>query len=148
MSRAVSPTGLTLIRTFEGFSARIYRCPAGKPTIGYGHVVQPGESFPGDITGRQAEVLLRADLRPVEQYLDQELPSLTSPQFDALCSFIYNVGIAAFQQSTLLSLIKTNRPIEAAKQFDLWIYSGRRALPGLVRRRKAEKALFLAGTES
>lgn len=138
----ISQIGIDLIKKFEGCSLRAYKCPAGVWTIGYGHT---NKVFADDvITQEEAETLLRQDLiihcNNVSKLV--KVP-LTQNQFDALVSFEYNVGYGAFQASTLLRLLNQGKYKEAAGQFDRWIYAGKKVLPGLVNRRKAEKGLFL-----
>lgn len=139
--KTVSPAGLALIRAHEGFSPAAYRCPAGKRTIGYGHVLRPGETL-SQITSEQGEALLRADVAPIEIYLNGVFPGLTQNQFDALVSFCFNVGLGAFERSTLFSLLKDGDLSGAARQFGRWTHANGKALPGLVKRRAAERQLF------
>lgn len=139
----VSPAGLALIKGFESFSARQYICPAGRPTIGYGHVVRASDNFPRTISPAQAEALLQADLAPIEIYLNAIFPGLTQSQFDALASFCFNVGLGAFEGSRLFKCLKARDFAGAAAQFPRWVHSGGNVLLGLVRRREAEHSLFL-----
>ncbi len=143
LKKSVSPTGILLIQAFESFSATRYLCPARKTTIGYGHVVRVGEQIPARISPAQAEALLIDDLAPIEIYLNAVLPTLTQNQFDALASFCFNVGLGAFEKSTLFVRLKAGDPAGAASQFARWIYADGKTLPGLVKRRAAERALFM-----
>lgn len=118
-------------------------CPAGKPTIGFGHVVLPSESFPKPITLDQARALLAADVAYVARYLNDTLPGLNQHQFDALVSFVFNVGIGAFRTSTLRRRIFVDDFAGAASEFSRWNKAGGKILAGLIRRRNAERALFL-----
>lgn len=68
---------------------------------------------------------------------------LSQNRYDSLCSFIYNVGNSAFETSTLLKLLNQNKILEAAAEFDRWVYAGGKTLDSLVKRRKREKELFL-----
>lgn len=138
-----SPAGLALIRAAESFSAVVYLCPAGKRTIGYGHVLRGDEHFLRPITREQAEALLIEDLAPVEIYLHAVSPTLTQNQFDALASLCFNIGLGAFEKSTLFARLKAGDIPGAAGQFGRWIYADGKILPGLVKRRAAERALFL-----
>lgn len=142
----ISEQGLALLRVFEGFSARVYLCPAGKRTVGYGHVVRPGEVFPGDmVTLEQAELLLKQDVSVAEQGVVRLAgEQMTQGQLDALVCFVYNVGAYAFEKSSLLRFFLAGDMVAAAGQFDRWIYANGKPLSGLVRRREAEKALFLS----
>lgn len=139
----VSEQGVQFIAQHEGFSAQVYNDPAGNPTIGYGHLVMPGESFPGGLTREQALQLLRTDLQTrVVPYLNQVRVPLTQNQVDALASFIYNVGGGNFSRSTLLQQLNAGKFQAATAEFGRWIYAGGRVQPGLVTRRAAEAALF------
>lgn len=139
-----SPSGLALIKRFEGFSALPYRCPAGKMTIGYGHVIRPTDVFEqGCVTEETAETLLKQDIAYVERIITRAVLTPINPnQFDALVSLAYNIGIEAFVNSTLLRLLNEGNPEAAAAQFARWTYAGGRKLDGLVQRRAAEAALF------
>jgi lysozyme len=136
--------GLELIKRFEGFAATPYLCPAGYPTVGYGHVVLAGEDFSGGVSQAQATDLLRADVRVSERAV-QRLVSvpLEEYQFDALVSFTYNLGGGALQRSGLRRKLLRQEYIAAADEFPRWVYAGGRRLSGLIRRREAERALFL-----
>lgn len=142
----ISPAGVNLIKKFEGFVAKAYKCPAGVWTIGYGHTgpdVTPGLQ----LTTEQVDALLVRDLlryeAPVNKLVTVEL---TQNQFDALVSFVYNVGEGNFSKSTLLKHLNNGDKDKAAAQFLVWNKAGGVELPGLVRRRAAERELFLKGT--
>lgn len=138
----ISSRGLDLIKRFEGFSASTYICPAGKHTIGYGHIVSPGELFT-EIDRQQAEDLLIKDVHFAESVIRHNVHTdLSQSQYDALVSFVYNVGGGNFIKSTLLRLLNNKDYAGAAKQFARWVYAGGRVLPGLEKRRAAEQALF------
>lgn len=141
--RRVSDAGLALIRAFESFSATAYTCPAGKRTIGYGHVIRDPALYCQHLTLDDAERLLIADLAPFEIYLAGVFPALDQNQFDALASFCFNVGLGAFERSTLFTLLKAGDLAGAAAQLPRWTHAGKQQLRGLVRRREAERALFL-----
>lgn len=139
-----SQEGVDLIKAFEGRRLRAYRCSAGVWTIGYGHT---GDVKPGDrISPDKAEKLLREDLRKFEDGVSIRVQvPLTQNQFDALVSFSFNVGIGALGRSTLLKKLNKKDYRGAANEFRKWNKGGGRVLAGLVRRRKAERALFLSG---
>ena len=139
----VTEKGLELIKKFEGFVPSEYVCPAGKRTIGYGHVVRETESFPPELTKREAEELLKEDLGAAEEAVIRfvDVP-LTPNQFDALVSFVFNVGAERFKRSMLLRRLNAGDYAGAAKEFLQWVYGNGQKLEGLVRRRRAEKALF------
>lgn len=138
-----SPKGIALIKEFEGLRLKAYKCPGGIWTIGYGHTagVKPGMI----ITEAQAEVYLKADLIAFERYLNGLGLALDQNQFDALVSFIYNVGTGNFSSSTLLRKVKAN-PLDNSimDEFLRWVYSKGRVLPGLQRRRLAEMKLYFS----
>jgi lysozyme len=139
---------IRLIKTFEGFSPVIYICPAGFKTIGYGHVVLPeeAEGFRDAITEAEGERLLYQDIsrfaRAITPLIKIQMHNL---MFQAILSFTYNVGVYAFRASTLRRLINEGAFAEAAEQFLRWIYVGGRQSKGLLRRRTAERELFLEG---
>lgn len=143
MTRTPPLAGLALIQEFEGFSPTIYTCPAGKLTIGWGHVVKMTDRIVPPITQDRALALLRADLAPIEAFLAGAVPTATQGQFDACASLAYNIGLGAFQKSTLLAKFKAGDIPGAAAQFARWVHSNGKPLPGLIRRRKAEMAIFL-----
>jgi len=142
----ISQAGIDLIKQFEGFSAKPYLCPAGKLTIGYGHVIVSGESFSkAGIAISYAENLLKQDVGRVGNAVSgMALVALSQNQFDALCSLAYNIGIKAFEKSTLLRYINDGKPELAAGEFLRWVYAGGVVVSGLMRRRLAEKAMFSA----
>jgi len=139
-----SEQGIALIKRFEGFSATPYICPAGKNTIGYGHVIGAGEDFSGPVSEEDAEKLLQDDVKVPEQAVNRLVTAqLNQNQFDALVSLIYNIGAAAFQNSTLLRLINTENPA-ASEQFDRWVYAGGQKLDGLIARRGGGKSVVFS----
>lgn len=141
--RHITQNGIDLIKRFEGFSAKVYICPAGYPTIGYGHVVKPYEDFSVGIDEAQAEELLRQDAVIAERAVLRLISvPLTDGQFDALVSFTYNLGGGALQRSTLRRKINREEHAEVPEQFMRWVWAGGRKLKGLVRRRKAEISLY------
>lgn len=143
MSRRISPAGLDLIKRFEGVRYRAYQDAVGVWTIGYGHTstARPGMT----ISPTQAEELLRQDVERFEAAVERlvRVP-LTQSEFDALVSFTFNVGEGALRSSTLLRLLHAGSIQAAADQFLRWTHAGGRELAGLVRRREAERALFLS----
>ena len=138
-----SPKGIALIKEIEGLRQKAYKCPGGVWTIGYGHTagVKPGML----ISKAQAEEYLKADLIAFERYLNGLGLALNQNQFDALVSFIYNVGTGNFSNSTLLRKVRAN-PQENSimDEFLRWVYSKGRVLPGLQRRRLAEMKLYFS----
>ena len=94
----ISRKGIETIKTFEGFSPLEYTCVAGKRTIGYGHVLKPDESYVCGVSEKKAEQLLFQDLKTAEAAVDTlvKVP-LKEYQKDALVSFVFNIGVYAFQ---------------------------------------------------
>ena len=139
--RHITEKGLGIIKKFEGFSPTVYICPAGYPTIGYGHVVKPHEreQFANDITPEQAEILLRQDVQTAERAVLRLITvPLTDGQFDALVSFTFNLGAGALQRSTLRRNVNRGDYAAVPAEFRKWVWAGGRKLEGLVRRREVE----------
>jgi len=141
----LSMEGAAFIAGFEGFRATAYACPAGKPTIGYGHVIQPGEYFEA-VSKSQAMVLLQRDAdreaAPVARCLKVDLPQHRQ---DALISLAFNCGGRAISRSTLVKKLNGGLTDEAAAEFLRWNKIARVESRGLARRRAAERRLFLTG---
>ncbi len=143
--RHITQAGIDLIKRFEGFSPTVYICPAGYPTIGYGHVVKPQEreQFAGGITTAQAEALLRQDVQTAERAVLRLITvPLTDGQFDALVSFTFNLGAGALQRSTLRRKVNRGDHANVPAEFRKWVWAGGRKLEGLVRRRKDEAYVY------
>jgi len=142
-----SDKGLQLIKQFEGFRAKPYKCPAGVPTIGYGATYYPDgrrvTMADKPVSEADATTMLRAMLSSYEAGVDRyvQVP-LTQGQFDALVSFAYNLGLSALKGSTLLRVLNDKNYAGAAAQFARWNKAGGKVLPGLTRRREAERLLF------
>ena len=140
-----SERGMALIREHEGYRAAAYRCPAGEWTIGYGHTsgVREGQRC----TREDAERWLKQDVASAEREVSfrTEGVALRQSQFDALVSFVYNIGAGNFLQSTLLKKVLADPSDQSIRdEFGRWIYGGGRVLPGLVARRKAEADLYFS----
>lgn len=141
----ISQKGLDLIKKFEGFSDKEYICPAGKATIGYGHVILASESFEEPITRKEAENLLKKDLEPRQILLNSLLKvNIKQNQFDALMSLIYNIGVHNFQKSTLLKFVNNRLFDKVPDQFRRWFYINGKISKGLANRREEEIKLWLA----
>lgn len=140
--RHITQDGIDLIKRFEGFSSTVYICPAGYPTIGYGHLVRSGESFT-DITEAVAEGLLRKDVGAAERAVLRlvNVP-LTDGQFDALVSFTFNLGSGALQRSTLRRKVNRRAHVEVPEQLMRWVWAGGKILNGLRMRRKQESLSY------
>lgn len=140
---------VTLIKREEGCILHPYRDPAGIPTIGWGATVRHGRAVTmqtAPITQAEADSDLAADvagrLAAVQAALRR---APTDGQLGAMTSFAYNVGVGAFLGSALLRRFNAGDLAGAADEFRRWTRSKGRVLPGLVRRREAERAAFLAG---
>ncbi|EEJ8283266.1 lysozyme [Salmonella enterica] len=138
----ISINGINLIKRFEELKLRAYKCPADIWTIGYGHTtgIEPDDV----ITEEQAILLLRQDIAKSERVVNQcvHVP-LTQNQFDALTSFVFNLGVRRFRTSTLLKKLNAGDYDGASREFGRWVNVGSKILPGLIRRREAERMLFL-----
>lgn len=135
--------GLDLIKKYEGLRLEAYKCPAGVWTIGYGHTkgVYKGMS----ITKEEAEKLLQQDVSVFELQVVNTVGKLAACKIDALVSFAYNVGIAAFRNSTLCRKVKANSDDPAIRnEFMKWVYAGGKKLPGLVKRRAEEAEMYFS----
>ncbi len=139
-----------LIKRFESFSPKIYICPGGWPTIGYGHVVrdEERERYAGGIDEAAAEELLRRDVGAAERAVLRliRIP-LEDGRFDALGSFTFNLGAGALQRSTLRRKVNREEHNAVPGEFWRWVWAGGRRLKGLIRRREAEAALYGAAIQ-
>lgn len=145
----VTEKTLDLIKKFEGFRSSIYKCPAGKDTIGYGHVVQKKEIdfFKNKISEKQATILLKKDCEIALSCVTKLIKiDLNENQIGALVSLVLNVGCAKFKKSKGLALLNENKIEEAKKEFFDekigFVKANKVILEGLVLRRAAEKNLF------
>lgn len=156
----ISALGLDLIKHFEGKYSRPYLCPARIWTVGYGHVLYPEQIRlklderllyplkPEDnriFTTEEIDALLREELGKYERGVVRLCPGEHPPnRFSALCSFAFNLGLGCLQRSTLRSALNRGDVELAANAFLRYTKAGGKELKGLVRRRQAERALFLA----
>lgn len=135
-----------IIKEFEGFRSEAYLCTGGKWTVGYGHTKQVNDKT--IITKEEAEDFLREDVKEaantVDRYVDVPLSSF---EFAALVSFVFNVGAGNFKRSTLLKLLNKGFYEQVPIQLMRWNRAGNKELGGLTRRRKAEVALWNNGKE-
>ena len=137
--------GKSIIKYCEGLRLTSYTCPAGKPTIGWGHTY--GVKLGRTISEAEAEVLLDHDYQQAEDdVLELVTVPLTDNQLGALTSFVFNLGQGNFSKSTLLRKINASDFAGAAAEFDKWVYATvngvKTKLNGLVVRRKLERSLF------
>ena len=150
-----SEKGKLNIIAFEGMELKAYKCPAGVWTIGVGHTGDVcGEPIHEGMTISEstAEWLLEKDLEKIEKYLARQpfAARLLQKEFDALVSFIFNIGTGAFQTSTMRKKLCLGAPSEeVANEFRKWVWgtvNGKKEkLPGLITRREKERERFLYG---
>jgi lysozyme len=144
----ISARGILLIKTFEGLRLTPYKDSVGVWTIGWGHT-QCAAALANvalAITQEQACHLLDYDLHSVEDGITKLVPSVNQNQFDALCSFAFNLGVEALAHSTLLRELRLGHIEAAAGEFGKWVHAGDKVLAGLVKRREAERQIFLRGS--
>jgi lysozyme len=140
-----NPAGLDLIKSFEGLRLIGYRCPAGIPTVGYGHT-GPEVRVGRRITEEQANTYLINDVSRFERGVTDAIGTTptTENEFSAMVSLAYNIGLGAFGKSSVLRHHKAGHRLRAAASFLLWVKAAGKTLPGLVRRRNAERRMFLS----
>ena len=141
----VSVACVALIAAYEGFVGHTYKDPVGIPTIGYGHTgkdVKYGQK----ITKDEAKTLLQSDAtkhwNEASKYIKVEV---SQGERDAYTSFIYNVGVGSFKNSTLLKKLNQGKHSEACAELKKWVYAKGKKLPGLVKRRNAEYNMCMGG---
>jgi len=142
--RRINERGRNLIKEFEGCRLEAYRCPAGVATVGVGHT-GPDVRIPMTITQERADELLDNDLRRFEigvEALVGNAPT-NDNQFAALVSLAFNIGLGRIATSTVMKRHKAGNKVGAANAFLMWNKAGGRVLPGLMRRREAERRLYL-----
>jgi len=136
-----SSKGIDLIKKYEGLRLDAYLDAVGVWTIGYGHTLNVKST--DVITLDEAEYFLRQDVEFAEKEVNKHNLNINQNQFDALVSFVFNLGVGNFARSTLLRKIKSNpNDPTIRKEFERWIYAGGKILNGLVRRRKEEADLY------
>lgn len=135
--------GIELIKHFEGCELEAYKCPAGVWTIGYGHIKGVKEGM--TITEHQAEEMLKSELNEYEGYINNLVTvELNQNQFDAMVSWVYNLGGGNLKASTLLKVLNAGNYAGVPEQMLRWNKAGGKVLEGLTRRRQAEADLFVA----
>lgn len=138
----ISQKCIDLIKKFEGCKLQAYLCPAGVWTIGVGHT--KGVKKGMVITQQQAEMFLKDDITPIEGALNYLGINFTQGQFDALCSWIFNIGMGSFNTSTMRKyIIAKKSDLEITDQMVKWHNAGGKTLLGLKKRRIAEANMFL-----
>ena len=137
-----SVEGLALIKKFEGLELEAYKCAAGVWTIGYGHTKDVQE---GDVWSEShADHMLEVELEEFEGYINDNVTvALSQNQFDALVSWVYNLGPANLKASTMLKVLNSGDYEGVPAQIKRWNKAGGKVLEGLIRRRKAEALLFV-----
>lgn len=154
----LSHAGIILLGKLEGREKQIYLDSGGAPTIGVGHLLTKGERMSGKLmvqgvvarwgdglTDAQIDQLLEQDLRPVTRILTADVEAgvlMKQTQFDALCCFVFNVGVAAYKTSTLRRKLLAGEYDAIPGQFRRWVYDNGAVVQGLKNRREAEIALW------
>ena len=132
-----------LIKQFEGLRLEAYLCPAGIWTIGYGHT--SGVSPNSFITIQEADEYLHRDVATIEMQLNKLNLILRQCQWDAIVSFVFNVGIGNFKSSTLLAKIRINPDDNSIMdEFLRWVYANGKVMRGLQKRRLTEMKLYFS----
>ena len=155
----ISDRAIQMIKHHEGVKTKPYRCPAFLWTVGVGHVIDPAhtrvkledrkqlpipDGWDRVLTMEEVDAILKSDLRKFEAGVQRLCPTgLSQHRLDALVSFSFNVGLGNLQRSTIR--MKHNRgDFEGAGEaFLVWTKAGGKVLPGLVKRRNDERALYL-----
>lgn len=149
MTQDTTTKSFKLIAGFEGLSLAPYLCSAGKWTIGWGNTRMPdGSTVTSDtplITREKADLMLTREIMNVEETLFRlvKVP-LSENKVTALTSFIYNVGVTAFENSTLLRKLNAGDYGGAADELPRWVHAEGKILGDLIKRREKERALFLS----
>ena len=136
-----SQYGIDLIKHFEGCELEAYQCAAGVWTIGYGHTkgVQPGDQW----SESHANHMLEVELEEYENYVSTAVTvPLSQNQFDALVSWVYNLGNGNLTSSTMLKVLNSGDYAGVPAQIKRWNKAGGKVLEGLTRRRQAEADMF------
>jgi lysozyme len=143
-----SDRGRALIKRHEGVRPKPYQCPAGLWTVGVGHLIGDGKTLPENwnrtLSPDEVDSLLASDLRRFESGVLRYCPvDLTQGQFDALVSFAFNLGLGGLQRSSVRMCTNRGDKEGAAQAFLKYTKGGGKVLPGLVKRRNDESALYL-----
>ena len=152
----MSEHGLELLKQWEGFKNQLYNDSAGLPTIGVGHLLTKSElssgkiiingdpvQYSGGLSDQQVLDLLGQDVTPAAQLITNKVTvPLNQNQFDALTSFTFNVGGAAFNGSTLLKVLNQGQFDQVPPQLRRWNKAGGKVVQGLINRRENEIKLW------
>ncbi len=145
-SHQISDSGVDLIRSFESLELKAYDDGVGVPTIGYGTTIYPNGKrvqYGDTCTIEQAKSFMKYDLKRFTEAVNGSVKvQVNQNQFDALVSLTYNIGISAFNGSTLLKKLNASDYKGAAAQFDVWNKAGGKVMRGLTNRRAKERKLF------
>jgi lysozyme len=156
MSMKVGQSGKNLFKEWEGLVTHVYLDSGGEPTIGIGHLLTRSErtsgkiiiqeqavSYQNGLTEQQCWELLDQDLDGAEKAVNEAVTvPLNQNQFDALVSFVFNVGTGAFRGSTLLKLLNQAQYNQVPAQLRRWVRDNGKVVQGLVNRREKEIALW------
>ena len=137
--------GIALIKKFEGLRLTSYLCPKGIPTIGFGHT-GPDVQLGMTINEREAEQYLAGDLMRFEHGVEEAVAGVptTDEQFTAMVCLAYNIGMGRFRTSSVLKFHRQGKKLLAANAFLLWVFVNKRRTLGLIRRRNAERSLYVS----
>jgi lysozyme len=131
---------LLLIKKFEGFRSKAYKCAGGYLTIGYGHLTNDEHK---EINEIEAEILLKQDLQIAVKAINRLVNvELKQNQCDALLSFIFNVGSGAFQRSVMRQKINRDEHELVPEEFMKWVWAGGKKQAGLIKRRLLESNIY------
>jgi len=143
--RHVTQDCIDLVEHFEGYRPNVYKCSGGYDTIGIGHLVKSGEDWSQGITKDQAREVLAKDLLSAERaVLRLTKVPLSDGQFDALVSFVFNLGSGCYQRSLLRQRVNREEHLDASNTFWMYRRANGKIMKGLVRRREAERILYLS----
>ncbi len=136
-----SLNGYELIKKYEGCKLKSYKCSAGVNTIGWGHTKNVKSNMEIDI--QQAKEFLIEDVEQCEDCINKHVKvELNQNQFDALCSWVFNLGCGNLKRSTLLKVLNKGQYQDVPFEIKKWCYAKSVKLAGLVKRRKEEAKLF------
>lgn len=137
-----SQAGRDLIKKYEGLRLKAYKCPAGVWTVGYGHT--RGVTSSTEISQSMADLFLLDDIRPLERHINKLGINFRQGQFDALVSFLFNLGEGNFNKSTLKKkILAGGNDDDIAAEFKKWNKAGGKVLDGLTKRREEEAEMWL-----
>lgn len=139
-----SPQGKAFMQSWEKCSLKMYPDEGLRPTIGWGHLIKPGEQFLIGITVQEADALFEHDISGAEAEVSG-LGEITQAQFDACVSLCYNIGVENFRGSRLVKFVRSGDSAQAADEFLRWKFIHGKPSNGLIARRAAEREIFLNG---